>query len=247
MKLTVLGTQSPYSVKEHNCPGFLIEHNGTKILLDCGSGVNRMVPFPNILENLHIFITHLHRDHYNDLFNFQYASYVFKNRKRIEKPINIYLPSNPCLIVEDILSEEFSYADYFSISEGKEVKIGDIRVTFCKVEHSCESYAIKLETEGASIVYTGDTSFSSRKQLVEFAKGSRLLLSEASLLRLLGFPEINSHLTAYQAAIIAKEANVGELMLTHFWPEEKVENYINEAKEQFSQVIPAVENQVFEF
>ena len=50
------------------------------------------------------------------------------------------------------------------------------------------------------------------------------------------FPEICGHLTAKQASLIAKEANVKHMILTHFWPEEKYEKIINEAKQNFENV-----------
>lgn len=36
---TPLGTISPYTKGNRNCPGFLIEYNNQKILLDCGNSV----------------------------------------------------------------------------------------------------------------------------------------------------------------------------------------------------------------
>ena len=69
----------------------------------------------------------------------------------------------------------------------------------------------------------------------------RSLICESSLLKEHGFPEINAHLTAEQAATIAKEAGVKGLILTHFWPEEPLEKYVQEAKKVFPNIIPAVE------
>ena len=89
-------------------------------------------------------------------------------------------------------------------------------------------------------------SFSSKDKMVEFAGGADLLICESSLLQGYGFPEINSHLTAHQAGIIASEASVGCLMLTHFWPHENCENYIIEAKDVFDNVIAAKEGMVIE-
>ncbi len=89
-------------------------------------------------------------------------------------------------------------------------------VSFWEVEHPVKTYAVKVTDGVHTIVYTSDTSYSAKDKIVRFAKNSDLLICESSLLRKHGFPEINSHLTAFQAGIIAKEANVGKLMLTHF-------------------------------
>jgi len=121
-----------------------------------------------------------------------------------------------------------------------------MHLQFCQTDHPVETYAIKVSSGNRTIVYTSDTSFSAKSKLVEFAKGADLLISESSLLKEHGFPEINSHLTAYQAGIIAKEADVKGLVLTHFWPEESVQKYVLEAKEVFPHVVAAKEGQIID-
>ena len=80
--------------------------------------------------------------------------------------------------------------------------------------------------------------------MVEFASGADLLICESSLLKEYGFPEINAHLTAEQAAIIARDAKVKGLVLTHFWPEEMPQKFVEEAKRIFPKVIAAEEGKI---
>lgn len=246
MKLKILGTQSPYNTEGHNCPGFFIQDGNTRILLDCGSGSHRLLKYPTDLQNLSVIVSHLHRDHYNDIYNLQYASFVFHNQKRIEQPINIYLPPTPESIVDDIEGETNSYANYHSIGQHTKLKIGNMDISFCKMDHPVETYAIRIDNGDRSIVYTGDTSYSAKDRLSQFAKNADLLICESSLLKSHGFPEINSHLTAEQAAKIAKQANVRGLALTHFWPEEDVQKYTDEAKGVFKNVIALNEGQIID-
>ena len=246
MRLKILGTQSPYTTIGHNCPGFLITDEETKLMLDCGSGSHSLLNFPNDLNNLSIILSHLHRDHYNDLYNLQYSSFVFHNQKRLENPINIYMPSTPNVIYEDILSESNSFAKYDTINENANLSIGNLQISFCKNNHPVETYAVKVTNGARTIVYTSDTSFSSKDKLVDFAKGSDLLICESSLLKSYGFPEINSHLTAEQAGIIASEANTKGLILTHFWPEELPEKFVEETKKVFPRVIAANEGKIID-
>ncbi len=241
MKLIILGSQSPYNTPGHNCPGYFLQEGNTRLLLDCGSGSHSLLSYPNDLENLSVILTHLHRDHYNDIYNLQYSSFVFHNQKRIEKPITIYMPQSPAEIVQDIISENNSFAKCRIIDSNSKFKIGNMNLSFCPTDHPVETYATKVKCGNRTIVYTSDTSYSAKNRLVEFSKGADLLICEASLLKEHGFPEINSHLTAEQAATIAKEAGVKGLILTHFWPEEPVEKYVQEAKQVFPNVIPAIE------
>lgn len=241
MKLKVLGTQSPYTTPNHNCPGFLITDGKVKLMLDCGSGSHGLVNYPHDLQNLHVIISHLHRDHYNDIYNLQYASFVFHNQQRLTSPIRVYLPKTPSSIFNDIVNESNSFAEYTEFNEQSKFKIGDMDISFCRTDHPLETYAIKVCCQDKTIVYTSDSSFSAKDRIIEFSQGADLLICESSLLKTYGFPEINSHLTAEQAGIIAKEAMVNTLMLTHFWPEEKTKKFVKEAKKIFQNVIPAKE------
>ena len=89
-----LGTISPYTKNDMNCPGYLIKYNNKKILLDCGNGITRLLSFPNDLENLNVIITHYHKDHFGDLGALQYASYVYHNLGLLSDKIKIYIPEN---------------------------------------------------------------------------------------------------------------------------------------------------------
>lgn len=246
MKLKILGTCSPYTTNRHNCPGFLVIENEVKVMLDCGSGCQKLLNLPEDLENLTVILSHLHRDHYNDIFNLQYASFSFHNLKRIKKPIEIYLPSTPELRYKDITSEEAAFAQYFSLKPEKKIKIGNLEISFCQTDHPLETYAMKITNGRKTIVYTADTSFSAKQKLVKFAQNADLLICESSLLKSYGFPTINSHLTAEQAGMIANEAGVTQLLLTHFWPEEPIENFVKEAKTIFYNVIAAQEGKIID-
>lgn len=78
IKITPFGTVSPYFKGDMNCPGFLVETNQEKILLDCGNGITRYLDLVKDLNNLTIIISHLHKDHYGDLLSIAQSSYVLK-------------------------------------------------------------------------------------------------------------------------------------------------------------------------
>lgn len=248
MKLKVLGTVSPYLNFDHNGPGFLVQDDVHKVLLDCGSGITRHLTFPYDLTNLHVFISHFHRDHYNEIYNIQYASHVFRNQGELKKHVEIYLPMIPLARYEDVVTEEYAFANYHKIiDEYSGVKVGNMMVTFCLTGHTSASYAFKVTNGKSTIVYTSDIPFSAKAVISKFAKDADLLICESSLLESYGFPEFNYHLTAKQAAVIAKEANVKQLMLTHFWPSELENNYLEEAKKVFENVVCAREQMTINF
>lgn len=237
MSIKVLGAHSPYCLNSQACPSYLIKKDNTQILLDCGSGSHRFFDMKN-LNGLHIFISHLHKDHFNDIFNYLYSSMVLKNQGKLNDRIKVYLPEFNSEISKIIKNEPNSFANFFEINENQEYKIDDFKISFCKLEHShqVEMFAIKLTTDDMSMVYSGDVSYSSKDKLIEFSKNADMLICEASLLKEYNFPKISAHLTASQSAEIAKLAKVKKLVLTHFWPNEDKNKYLNETKAIFDNV-----------
>ena len=73
------------------------------------------------------------------------------------------------------------------------------------------------ERPGRTIIYSGDTA--PNEKLIELSKDADLLIHEATFLdELAGRAAEDGHTTAFQAAQIAKEADVKLLVLTHISP-----------------------------
>lgn len=238
-----LGTVSPYPKGNMNCPGFLIEYNDEKILLDCGNGITRLLNFPNDLKNLNVFITHYHKDHLGDIGAIQYASYVYHNLGLLNKKIKIFLPSNDFEFNKKaIVSNNESYSEYIDINDHCKFNIGDLTISFeNNHSHTIESYMIKLQTNDFKIVYTSDVGTSDFNSLVEFCKDANLIICESSFLKKHNSLSKN-HLTAYDAGILANRSGADKLLLTHFWPEEDKNLYLKEAKQNFQNTEVAEEN-----
>jgi len=240
--ITPLGTVSPYCKKEMNCPGFLIEWGDNKFLLDCGNGISRLLNFPHDLEKLKIFISHYHKDHYGELGIIQYASYVYHNLGLLEHPIEIYLPEDDFgFAKEEILNNKETYSKYFCISNDDKYNFNGIDISFLNNNsHTIDSYMMKLENDNFKIVYTSDVGNSKKDGIVNFCMNADLLICESSFLRVHN-SKIKTHLTAYEAGEIAKLSNVKKLLLTHFWPEEDKDLYLDEAKSVFGNAMIAEE------
>lgn len=231
ISITPLGTVSPFCKDNMNLPCFLIDDGESKILLDCGNGCSKLLNIPNDLENLHIFISHYHIDHYGELGILQYASYVCHNIGILNEPINIYLPINDYRCTKKyILSNKETYSNYYFISENDKYKIGEAEISFYdNGSHSIESYMIKLVYNDIKIVYTSDIGTSNFDELVDFCFNSDLIICESSFLRKHN-SKSNSHFTAYDAGMLAKCSNSKMLLLTHFWPLIDKKLYLEEAK-----------------
>ena len=221
IKIIPLGTVSPFCTDKNNCPGYLIRYKDYNILLDCGNGITKRLNLPADLENLHVFVSHFHIDHFGDL-------------GMLKDKIKIYLPKNDFGFNKKSITErKESYAEYFDIEDNKALSIDDLKITLKNNNsHSIESFMIKVESPDFKIVYTSDIGTSNLDELVEFSRGADLLICECSFI-LKHNSNCPTHFTAHQAGLLAKDSNCKELLLTHFWPLEDQDLYLNEALEVF--------------
>lgn len=244
MEVKILGTVSPYCKGIHNCPGYLVSSNNNKILLDCGNGITSLINMEEDLKNLTIIISHLHKDHYGELLAIGYASYVYKKLGYITKRIHVYIPTDHTfdyLYLNNFGDEHFLEFIYYD--ETTKLNINDIKISFSLNPHQVKAYSVKLEKDNKSLVYSGDTGYKNNS-LKNFAKGANLFICESTFLKE-QVKELDYHLYAYEAALIAKNAGVYKLLLTHFWPEIDKQNYVNEASSIFSNVEAAEENKIY--
>ena len=225
--ITPLGTISPYTKGNMNCPGFLVEYNNKKILLDCGNGITRLLNFPNDLK---------------DLGALQYASFVYHNLQLLDNKVKIYLPKNDISFdKESIISNNESYSDYYYINNSYSFLIDDLRISFeDNKSHTIESYMVKLQNKDFKIVYTSDIGTTNLNKLVDFCKNADLIICESSFLKAHN-SNSKTHMTTYDASILANKSQAKKLLLTHFWPEEDKRLYLEEANQNFKNVAVAEE------
>ena len=262
--ITPLGTVSTYCYENKNCPGFLIEYNDNKILLDCGNGISKNLNLPNDFDNLTIIISHLHPDHYGELLSLAQTSLVFSRLGYINKRIKVYIPEGDKVKVKEdyydtdgwstykivekniidfdyLLSlEKESFLEFISYKEKDKLYFDDLEVCFARNPHPLITYSTKFEVDKLKLVYSSDTGFKGNI-LETFAKNANLLICESTFLK--GqIKNSDNHLFAHEAAMIAKNANVQKLLLTHFWPTIDKQKYVHEAKEIFENTEASKEN-----
>jgi ribonuclease BN (tRNA processing enzyme) len=231
MRLTVLGKSPSWQDAGGACSGYLIEEEGTAVLVDCGNGV-----FSKLRERIDyidldaVVISHLHADHFLDLVPYSYALTYAPRQQPV--PVDRWpgtdSPARPELHAppgakqvfrrvvgswgnEDLIEKAFELREY-DPSSG--IEIGPIRITFQPVPHFTETFAMSISSTNGSgrIVYGADCS--PTEVLANFARNADLMLVEATLPR----PErtgMRGHLTPGEAGGHAKGAGAKRLLLVH--------------------------------
>lgn len=244
MKLTVLGAYGPYPAAGGACSGYLLEHEGYSVLIDCGNGVlSRLQQFIEISELRAIVVSHLHSDHFSDLFILRYALQFGLEKGVIEGPLPVFAPAEP--VAEYARLPYKNVYTVEAVTEGQDLQLGPFTFTFLKTKHSIPCYAVAVYLAGEKImVYSADTEYF--PALSSFAQGAALFLSEANFLEEDFQKGASNHLSARQAAALAREAGVEALLLTHLLPFRNPQLYLQEAARVFKNVEIAREGSVYD-
>ncbi|AZS16313.1 MBL fold metallo-hydrolase [Paenibacillus lutimineralis] len=211
MDLTVIGYWGAYPDKNEATSGYLLEHKGSKILLDCGSGVLSKLQNYTTLEELDaVVITHLHADHMADVYSLEFATLISMQLGRRLKPLEVYV------YYKDSARLDFCYPQYVNVHQitpQSVVTVGELTLEFSENIHEVPCCAVKvISGEGKSLVYSGDTGYC--QEIIDFSWGVDVLVLESSFYN--WQKGLNhGHLTAGEAGQIAAIAQPGRLILTH--------------------------------
>lgn len=234
MELTVYGNNASCPDKDGACSCYLLEADGKKILIDMGNGcLAKLQQQVDLSELDAIIISHLHFDHFGDLFC---AKYRLETRKAYGENIGrkpVLVPALPAWAFEELSTNDVF--DIVCIRDGMNYSFPDCsaRISFIKVKHMIESYGLRVASGKKTFAYSGDSGFC--PQLKSIAYKSDLFLCESTYLSGLSgeHSEEDHHLSARDAAVISLESGAKKLVLTHFHQPD-AEKLQSEAREIFA-------------
>lgn len=219
-KLTILGSGTMMPTKKKHPPGYLLEVDNKKILLDIGpTTISRLIDMEIELDSIDIlFISHYHTDHFADFLPFVHARMNKDMRNKKEhKRLMIFGPKDikdKYLKLRKIFwpeqNEDYPLDFYEDIYE---LTIGNVQFQTFEVKHVpwFQSVGIKIIYNNKSFVYTGDIGsnhdIDSLKALV---RDVDLLLIDAGYIR-----KTPNHFTVEQIIEIVGDANVKKAIGTH--------------------------------
>jgi ribonuclease BN (tRNA processing enzyme) len=236
IKVTTLGSSGSFAGPGGACTGYLVEAGGAKVWLDAGPGTLANLQCHCGLEDLDaIVLTHEHPDHWLELpvaFN---ALKFFVERSGLpvygtapNKVLAMALNHDP---LEPIL-------DWRITADGSTTRIGDQNWSFSRTDHYVETLAIRVDVNGTSFGFSSDTG--PGWELADLGPGLDLALCEASFLADKESAGV-LHLSARQAGATAKDADVGQLVITHVAPNVDAAASVVEASEAFGAAVGLAE------
>ena len=245
MKVTVLGGAAAGGNTGQGCSGYLVGTTTTRLVLDLGPGtlleLRRHTDFRTLTG---IVISHLHLDHVLDLLALRFA--LAYNPVKAPARLPLWLPPGGLAFLAraaaafepdapaDFFASAFDAAEY---EPATTLAIGDTRVTFAPTVHYVPCWAIRVQGANGEgdLGYTADTGPAS--DLDGFLGGVRVLIAEGTWLRPRAAAEPfaeRGHLTATEAADLATRVGAETLILTHWWEENGVATYREQAAAGFA-------------
>ena len=233
MKLIVLGSGTCVPSLTRNAPGYYLEGDGVQILVDCGSGtLLQLERAGRSYKDIDaVFITHGHPDHFADLMPLIQALLATPDYKR-EKDLSVIGPPEFLQYYRKAIASVLGAPANFSIQLieiGGRLDFGPFHVITAKTDHSTDSIAYRLEHRDASVVFTGDADYD--EEIITLSQSADMLVADCS------FPhamKARGHLTARECGLVARNANVKKLLLSHLYPSGTPEaDRIGESREVF--------------
>lgn len=224
-QLTVLGSCGAWPEPDRACSGYVLEHEGFRVVMDLGYGT-----LPRLLALVGssvgagidaVIITHKHPDHMLDLHG------LFRARwfgGLDAAPIPLYAPDGVVQRLQGLEEDDegaiLEVFDWRPLPDGPS-SLGPFELRSWSLPHFVPNAGVRLTAGGLVVAYTGDTG--PDPDIAELAADADLFIAEANGRR--PHPDTppatggqRMHLTAHDAGAAAQTANAKRLLLTHFWP-----------------------------
>ncbi|MDZ5470226.1 MBL fold metallo-hydrolase [Bacillus sp. 31A1R] len=230
MKLITIGSWGGYPKANEASSGYILEHEGFHLLVDCGSSVlSKLQNFIQPEELDAVILSHYHPDHIADIGVLQHARLIqgFLGKEMETLPIYAHTLDEP----------EFAKLTYKDITKGTPydpngtLTVGPFQIQFLMTNHPVPCYAMRFEAAGKSIIYTADTSF--KEGFIPFSKNADLLLCECNFYSNQDGKNAG-HMNSHDAGHLASEAAVKQLVLTHLPHYGNLPDLITEASQKYN-------------
>jgi ribonuclease BN (tRNA processing enzyme) len=234
VKLTVLGCSGTFPGPDSPCSGYLVEHDGYRLVMDLGAGaLGQLQRHCGLLDVDAVYLSHLHADHCIDLVAYSYARRYHPDG--VPPRLPVYGPAGTAQRICNAFDEPpdnglVDVYDFREVNEGT-MELGPFQVRTSRVNHPIECHGIRLEAGGRSLTYSGDTDRCST--LIDLAYETDLFLCEAS------WPDSQEnppgvHLTGRTAGEQATRAGARRLLLTHLVPWADPASVLSEARSSYA-------------
>lgn len=229
MILTVLGCDGSFAGPGGRGSGYLVEAGREVLWVDAGPGTLGELQAHRSLSDLTgVVVSHEHPDHRSDIDGLAVAVRFGPYGDRRGLPV--YAPGG---VRECCYFSEWDVFDWRTVTGGDSTNHGSIRLAFSRTDHGPETLAVRIDADRASVGYSADSGpgWSFRA----LGPGIDLAVCEATWSA--EHEGKGGHMSGRQAGATAREAGVGELLLTHRAPWVPAEAVAEEGADAFGRKV----------
>lgn len=150
LRLTVLGSATPYPSVGNPCSGYLVSSGDTRVWVDAGTGTLAQLQQHIRLDELDaIWISHLHADHTADLLTAYYGALYAD--VQLAAPIPLYGPPGVADRLAHFLTNTSTRSPIesaFAVDElhdGHQARVGTLTLTSRGVAHGIPALVLRAE------------------------------------------------------------------------------------------------------
>lgn len=293
LSVTILGNNSAVPAFNRHPTSQVISHDGTNYLVDCGEGTQiQMIKYKIRRSKIsHIFISHLHGDHYFGLVGLLNTFGLLSHKQEL----HVYGPAPLQQIIEmqmNVAETELPYPLHFHTLTRPDVLVNNekIKISCFPTTHRIECYGFLFEEKegkrkllidkvqkaeipisfysslqagldyitprgtrirnaeltanpepGKKYAFCADTKYD--ESIIPHIYGADMIYHETTYLdNMREKAEERFHCTTKQAAMIARKAMVGKLLIGHFSSKYSVlDQFLEEARQVFPDTELALE------
>jgi ribonuclease BN (tRNA processing enzyme) len=216
VELRVLGGCGAWPAAGQACSGYLLEHDGFRLLIDPGYAV-----LPRLLRHMDaaqvdaVLVSHGHPDHCADL-NPLLRARSLRDDPGAVLPVFALPGALDAVLALDRPGLLADAIDLRPFEAGESFTMGPFAVATQALPHSVPNAGVRMTAGGRSMAYTGDAA--PDPALVDLARDADVLLAEASFVDVVPGEDRPTLSSARDAARQGTEAGVGTLVLTHLLP-----------------------------
>ena len=216
MQLRVIGGCGAWPAAGEACSGYLLEHDGFRLLIDPGYAV-----LPRLLRFLPanavdaVFVSHRHPDHCADI-NPLLRARALRDDPAPALPLFALPGALDAVLALDrpgMLNHAYDLHEFVA---GDAFRIGPLAIQSAALPHSAPNAGVRIAAGRSVLAYTGDAGPDAA--LVDLARDADVLLAEASYVDEVPEDSRATLSSAVDAGRQAAAARVGTLVLTHLLP-----------------------------